>query len=239
MSPKPTYQELKQKVRNLETELTRLQRMGERLKQYKQLIKVHKHLPELLGCEEVLGTSEARYRAVVEDQTELICRFMPNGMLTFVNGAYCRYFNTEGKELVGENFMSFIPEEDKHKVRTKLASLTAENPVSSYEQRVRVSSGEVRWLQWTNRAILDATGEIVEYQAVGRDITEEKRLNDTLKAALQEKDTLIQEIHHRVKNNLQVIRSLINMRYKRIKNSEAKKVCLDLNSKIMSMVPSA
>ena len=44
--------------------------------------------------------SEKKYRTIVEDQTELICRFLPDGTLTFVNEVYCRYFNKKPEELL-------------------------------------------------------------------------------------------------------------------------------------------
>jgi len=62
--------------------------------------------------EEVLRQSEARYRAIVEDQTELICRFLEDGTLTFVNDAYCRYFGKSRQELLGQSFLPLMPSAD-------------------------------------------------------------------------------------------------------------------------------
>ena len=61
-------------------------------------------------AQEALLTSEKHYRAIVEDQTELICRFLPNGTLTFINDAYCRCFGKQREELMGDHFISAIPE---------------------------------------------------------------------------------------------------------------------------------
>jgi len=129
-------------------------------------------------AEESLRESEARYRAIVEDQTELICRFRPNGTLTFVNEAYCRYFGKRREELIGHSCMPLIPEEDREFVWQQMASLSLENPVGNYEHRVVTPSGEIRWQQWTDRAIFDEQGRLVEYQSVGRDITERKRAEE-------------------------------------------------------------
>jgi PAS domain S-box-containing protein len=124
--------------------------------------------------------SEARYRAVVEDQTELICRFRPDGMLTFVNEAYCRYFDKRREELIGYSFMPLIPEEDRGFVGEGIASLSSENPVATHEHRVVRPNGEIGWQQWTNRAIFDEGGCLVEFQAVGRDITDRVRAEQAL-----------------------------------------------------------
>jgi len=132
-------------------------------------------------AEEALQLSERRYRAVVEDQTELICRFLPDGTLTFVNEAYCKYFAKKREELIGLSFMPFIPEEDQKRIKEILSSLNRENPVMTYEHRVIAHNGEIRWQQWTDRAIFDEQGNFIEYQSVGRDITSYKQAEEALR----------------------------------------------------------
>jgi len=130
--------------------------------------------------EEALRESEARYRAIVEDQTELICRFLPDGTLTFVNEAYCHYFGQKREELIGSSFRPLILEGDRTCVEEQLTSLSLENPVATYEHRVMLPDGEIRWQQWTNRAIFDQQGRFIEFQSVGRDITEWVRAEEQL-----------------------------------------------------------
>lgn len=121
---------------------------------------------------EALTENEALYRAVVQDQTELVCRFLPDATLTFVNDAYCRYFGRSREELVGQKFMLMIPEEDHSKVQEYFASLGPENPVATHERRVSGPDGDIRWHRWTNRVIFDEEGNVIEIQGTGRDITE-------------------------------------------------------------------
>lgn len=145
-------------------------------------------ITERLQREEELKISHARYQAIVEDQTELVCRFLPDGTLTFTNQAYCRYFGCVSDDLLGSKFFPQVYEEDVELVTKKIASITIENPVVTYEYRVHNAEGEVRWQEWTDRAIVNDQGELVEYQSVGRDITEQKqaeqemaRMNETLR----------------------------------------------------------
>ncbi|HWR89454.1 MAG TPA: PAS domain S-box protein, partial [Dissulfurispiraceae bacterium] len=134
-------------------------------------------------AERALREKEARYRAVVEDQTELICRFRPDGTLTFVNDSYCRYFGRKKEDILGQSFMPLIPAEDHDAIRRHMEGITAETPVCSCEHRVILDDGAIRWQAWTDRAIFDGEGNIIEFQAVGRDITERKQMEEDLRKA--------------------------------------------------------
>ncbi|WP_053057680.1 PAS domain S-box protein [Rubrobacter aplysinae] len=141
---------------------------------------IFKDISRSKAAERALTESEERYRAIVEDQTEMICRFSPDRTLTFVNESYCRHFGLEREELLGESFMSQIPEEERRALEEHLFSLTRESPARSVEHRITTAGGEVRWHQWTDRALFDERGELTGYQSVGRDITERKEAEEAL-----------------------------------------------------------
>ena len=130
--------------------------------------------------EELLLVSEERYRNVVEDLPALICRFLPDGTLTFVNDHYCRYFDALPEDLVGQNFFQFIPEEQRAEVRQHYTSLTLENPVKTYEHQVLAPDGTTRWQRWTDRALFAPQDFPVEYQSIGEDITKQVQRNQAL-----------------------------------------------------------
>ena len=145
-----------------------------------------------------LRKSEAQYRAIVEDQTELICRFLPDGTLTFVNEAYCRYFGQEREDTLYTCFFPLIPQENQGCLRYNLSRLSFHNPVVSYQHPVINGQGERRWQYWTNRGLFDEAGNLVEIQGVGRDITEQKQIEEELAQNLQQSQTLnniIKKIH--------------------------------------------
>jgi PAS domain S-box-containing protein len=122
--------------------------------------------------------SEAQYRGVVEDQTEMICRFHSDGTYTFVNGAIARGLGRSPGASVGHRFWEFLPAESHAGTREFLRSITPERPVASREHQVTAPDGSLRWQHWTTRAFFDERGVVTEYQAVGRDITERKRAED-------------------------------------------------------------
>jgi len=131
--------------------------------------------------EEALRFSEERYRAVMEDQTELICRFLPDGTLTFVNEVFCDYFDKARKELIGQSFMPVMPAVDREAVQNLVLSLTTDDPTTVVETRVVMPGGHVRWLRGTVRARFDQQGQLLSFQCVARDITDRQQMEQQLR----------------------------------------------------------
>ncbi len=125
--------------------------------------------------------SEARYRAIVEDQTDLICRFWPDTTLTFVNRVYRRYFNLSEAELLETRFDRFVPPDALPELQAHLAALTPERPIDQIQYPVTLSMGEVRWQEWSHRAIFDQHNQVIEIQGVGRDITQRREIENQLR----------------------------------------------------------
>jgi len=129
-------------------------------------------ITDRVRAESALRTSEMRYRAVVENQMDLVCRYLPDLTLTFVNEAYCDYFNQSRSELIGVNFRDHLPPEELTVLEAHLQSLTPARPTGTIEHRVYNGIGEVRWIQWKDQAFFDSHGRLTELQSVGRDITQ-------------------------------------------------------------------
>ena len=148
--------------------------------------------------EKALMESEALYRAVVEDQTEFINRFLPDGTVLFVNEAACGVLQKNRNEVIGSNFISLLPVEDQKKLKQLLSSLTPENPVASIEHRIIAPDGEIYYQHWTNRALFDRDGKLVQYQAVGRDVTKMKQTEE----ALRESEARLRKLSDNLPNGL-------------------------------------
>ncbi|MEH2225425.1 PAS domain S-box protein [Nostoc sp.] len=123
--------------------------------------------------------SEELYRTILEDQTELIARGLPDGTFTFVNEAYCRFFGLERDKIIGQHYEPVVFEEDRERVFSLVNSISLENPVITLENRVVACQG-VRWTQWIVRGIFNQQGMLVELQSVGRDITDRKLVEQAL-----------------------------------------------------------
>ena len=143
-------------------------------------------------AEKALKESEERYRGVLEDLPALVCNFLPGGEITFLNSAYCEYFCKTPKQLVGNSFLSLIPESDQKTVIDNISDLTVESPMNSYEHAVIAPDGKTRWHRWTNRALFDAQGKVISYQSIGEDITERKRVEEALRKSEERYRLLIE-----------------------------------------------
>ena len=182
---------------------------------YEQLTAAEEELrqnyDELTKSEQLLRLTEERYRSVVEDQTEFICRFSPEGKLTFVNDAYCRYFSLDKNACIGTHHTVVIPLEDQQRVKQYLAALTPDHPVAVIEHRLIMPTGEIRWQRWSDRAIFDPAGRILEYQSVGRDITETKRMKSALQESNKKLNLLSSITRHDILNQLMALKGYLEL----------------------------
>ena len=175
--------------------------------------------------EEALRDSEAHYRLVVEDQTELICRFKPNYHLTFVNQAYCRYFGKERSQLLAHSFLPLLLPEEQTKIIDCLRSLTHQEPTREVENLIVTPQGEVYWQHWTYRAIFNEQHQLIEFQGVGQDITERVRAQQALEEANEALEAMVNERTAALNESNKYLRSEIVKRFsltRQLKDSQHK-----------------
>lgn len=194
-------------------------------------------------AEQQLRESENRYRTIVEDQVEMICRYQKDGTLTFVNSAYARAFRRSPSELIGQNIFEFIPPSDRERLRKYVSEvfMGVVEPKQN-EQLVTSFTGVPEWQEWFDVPVTDGQGKIIEIQAIGHNITYRKKLElervereKKLEAIIEEKDMLLKEIHHRIKNNLQLISSIIYIKMVTLADGEVKTFLESTRQKIRSI----
>ena len=136
-------------------------------------------------AEASLQASEQRYRAIVEQQTDLVVRWSPDRRLLFTNPAYCQLFGKTPEELLGQNFFSLMPEAEhemrQERLKEMIGNLSQDCPFSITENWATDLTGQRRFYRWSDRGIFDGEGRLVEIQSVGHDITNRKRTEDALR----------------------------------------------------------
>ncbi|MGE5405371.1 MAG: CHASE4 domain-containing protein, partial [Candidatus Saccharibacteria bacterium] len=142
---------------------------------------INQMLDSLESYHESLSKSEARYRAIVEDQTEMICRFKPGGVITFVNDALAKYYGLQPRDLIDTSLYELFPEEERYIFASQISSLSPTNLFIESIHRIVGSDGSVRWLEWSKRMLFDADNNFLEYQVVGRDVTDRSHAEEKLK----------------------------------------------------------
>jgi PAS domain S-box-containing protein len=126
-------------------------------------------ITDRIHAEEALRESEQRFRAIVEDQTELVWRSSLERTCTCANTAFLRYFSRTAENTIGFVFNPAIHPDDTAMVRKHLATLSPDNPAISLSYRVILPEGSIRILHWNIRAFFDSNGQLREYQSVGHE----------------------------------------------------------------------
>ena len=119
--------------------------------------------------------NEKRLRTVMADQTDLICRFQPDGTITFVNPAFCAFHGKTEAELLGTNFYKLLAKSGGRPEAEIVPPLPPEQPVVSFDRRVEAADGHVEWQQCNLRRLERGGAAPDEIQAVMQDITPRKR----------------------------------------------------------------
>jgi len=137
-------------------------------------------IEELENAKKVLKDSEARYRTMVENQMEAVCRWLPDTTLTYVNQAYCSFLGKNREELLGRKFLLLLPDDVHGPFKEHIDLLVANPQVKTFEHEIVAADKSIHWHEWTDCPILDDQGQIVEFQSVGRDITERRQIEEKL-----------------------------------------------------------
>ena len=160
---------------------------------------------------------------------DLLCIADKNGHFRRLNREWESALGYSPAELEGKWFLDFVHPDDMEAGLGAMSELNAGRKVLHLKNRYRHRDGSYRWIEWR----LFPAGNL--FYASARDVTERKKMTDLIEGSLAEKETLLREIHHRVKNNLQLISGLLDMTRMRSTDEATNSVLTDIMLKIQTM----
>ena len=185
--------------------------------------------------EAALRESEARFRMMVDTAPVLVWMAGPDAHITFINKRWLEFTGRSMQEEIGDTWFTGIHVDDLDRCRKSyLDAVTSEQPFV-LEYRLRRRDGEYRWILDTGVPLFDEEGRFGGYIGTCMDLTERKEAEDQLRLMLKEKECLLREVHHRVKNNLQVISSLLNFQSASLKDPVVNQLFRECQVRITSI----
>jgi PAS domain S-box-containing protein len=185
------------------------------------------------NAEDALRESEEKYRTLIESAKDPISVMDYNGVFILTNKAGANSFNMEPPEMLGKSLRELFPKNaDKQMELIRKVFTTGEG----LEVEIPLKYGEVeKWYSTRIQPLFGPENKVQNVQIISRDITDIKETQIKLEQALEDKDMLMKEIYHRVKNNLMVISSLLNLQSRYIKDEEARGIFKESQDRAHSM----
>ncbi|MFA0833607.1 MAG: PAS domain S-box protein [Methanobacterium formicicum] len=187
-------------------------------------------------AEEALKESEEKYRALFESDPNYTILLGLDGYLLDVNPAATMITGLSKKELVGKHFidLTIFPEEELVSHREIFSHFVTGKTIAPYESRIYDYNGKIRWIE-IKQSPIRIHGEITHVLLICSDITQRKKAENKIKESLKEKEVLLQEIHHRVKNNMQIVSSLLNLQKQYVDEEETVNILMESQNRVKSM----
>ena len=186
-------------------------------------------------AEAALRQSERRYRALFESSNDAVFILSPDGYYLAANQPAAKMFGYKVEDILQMHAYDIIAPSDQEDAQQKLSHLHQGETLPVYERTLRKKDGTEFQGEINVALVPDEHGEPLHLQAVIRDITERKQAEVQIKQSLQEKEVLLKEIHHRVKNNMQIISSLLDLQADTIQDEAVREIFTESQQRIKSM----
>jgi PAS domain S-box-containing protein len=220
-----------------------IQKGGDPKAQFFELKNQIQHINQRKRAEAALMQSEARYRLITDNMSDAVWLMDKKFRLTFISPSserrrgfsqrellempFERHLTPESRTIFGQFFTENFPEDRMEQKDLPLSATT--------ELAFLMKDGSTYWAETTLSLIRDGMGKPFGYVGMARDITERGRAEDRILSSLHEKEILLREIHHRVKNNLQIIASLLYLQSINITDNFTLDILRESRSRVKSM----
>ncbi len=185
--------------------------------------------------EEALRKNEQRYRALFERSNDAVFILDLDGVYLDSNQRAVDLFGYSKNDLIGQGYSILVVPEQVEEAAEVHAILLAGESLPIYERQFRKKDGTIIDVEVNVALVLDENGQPLHIQSIVRDISQRKSVEQQMLTSLREKEILLKEIHHRVKNNLQVISSLLDLQVGYVQDDAVQRMFQDSRSRIRSM----
>ncbi len=183
-----------------------------------------------------LEKSRQEYKDLMENINSIVMKITPDGTITYCNPYGLEFYGYTKDELIGKSAEKTILNTGDPKHNNILEKIFSQDAEFWNGENTNVTKdGKKVWILWSNKLITDEEGKTVELFSIGQNITPRKETEMELEESLKEKNILLSEIHHRVKNNLQIIISLINLQMDEVIGESTQKALKIIKTRIQSM----
>jgi len=164
-----------------------------------------------------------------ENSLDLLCIADTNGIFLRLNPEWENVLGYKLEDLQGRRFLDLVHPEDLERTLAAVSALADQRSILNFENRYRAKDGSYHWIEWRSRPY----GKLI--YAAARDVTDRKRIEEDLKRQVEEKELLLKEVHHRIKNNLASIEALVALKSEAAANPEAKEALRETLGRIVGM----
>jgi PAS domain S-box-containing protein len=199
-------------------------------------LKESNQIKELLeNNQEILKKRERHLSLITDNMVDLITRTDPNGVYQYVSPSARKIIGYEPENLLGKNVLDFVHPDDLDKFKIALIKSKESGYLDEPEYRYKKSTGDYVWLETVGTPIFGHENKLKGFIRSSRDIDDRKYAEEQIKASLEEKEVLLKEIHHRVKNNMQIISSLLSLQSRNIKGGKELEIFKESQNRVKSM----
>jgi PAS domain S-box-containing protein len=185
---------------------------------------------------EELQISEEKYRSLVEQTNDIVFHIDKDGYLTYISPNISSIMGYAPEESLGKSPVEFMPKDKEGLFNALLEkNIRDQEPVSGLELTFLDNKQVPHIFEINGTPHFNEDGSFLGFSGIARDITDRKALQHKLETSLKEKEILLKEIHHRVKNNMQVISSLLNLQAKSIKDTKSREAIRESQNRVMSI----
>ena len=184
---------------------------------------------------EILEKRERHLSLITDNMMDMVTQCNPKGIYQYISPSSGKILGYKPQKLIGKNASDFVHPEDLQNVKQSFIKARDNNAPNEIEYRYQKASGNYIWIQTVGKPIFSQKNVHQGFVCSSRNVDNSKHAEEQIKTSLEEKRVLLKEIHHRVKNNMQIVSSLLSLQSRYIEDENALDVFKESQNRVKSM----